>query len=86
MNAGLPVKGRTLPGWGQGLTGVSHNGTSQNSAFVLASWLLGSPVTISRSTGVDGLPGHWIVRLCIISWGDGMFGLLVWTAVPVGGS
>ena len=24
------------------------------------------------STGMKGLPGHWIVWLCIISWGDGM--------------
>ena len=26
------------------------------------------------SMGIKGLPGHWIVQLCIISWGNGIFG------------
>ena len=28
------------------------------------------------STGVDGLPGHWIVQLCSISQGNGMLGAI----------
>ena len=27
-------------------------------------------------TGFSGLPGHWIVQLCSITWGDGMLGAM----------
>ena len=31
---------------------------------------------MSMLIGVNGLPGHWMVQMCIISWGDGMLGAM----------
>ena len=58
MNAGLPGRGIIPPGQGPGLTGVLHHETYQNFSFVSASWQ-----SISISTGIKCLPGHWMVQL-----------------------
>ena len=82
MNAGQPGREIIPPGQSPGLTGILHHGTF---SFVPASWLSGSPgpfpLDILRACLVAGWCGYEVSP-----WAMECLGLLVWTAVQVGGS